>query len=61
LDDSVSRYGKSQFEFVEDTEMEEAVSDSSEQLLTVVNVVMIDEIGAEDADEQLEEDCVDEV
>lgn len=51
FDDSVSRYGKSQFELVDETEMEDAVSDSSEQLLTVVNVVMIDEIGAEDAAE----------
>lgn len=34
-----------------ETEMEEAVSDSSEQLLTVVSVVMMDEIGVDDGDE----------
>lgn len=49
MDDSVSRYGKSQFEFetLGETEIDEAVSDSREQLLTVVSVVMMEEIGVE--------------
>jgi len=47
FDDSVSRYGKSQFEFetLGETEIDEAVSDSREQLLTVVSVVMMEDIG----------------
>lgn len=56
MDDSVSRYGKSQFELetLGETEIDEAVSDSSEQLLTVVSVVMMEEIGVL-ADDELEE------
>ena len=48
--DSVSRYGKSQFtlETLWFTEMEDAVNDSREQLLTVVSVVIIDEMGVEE-------------
>lgn len=52
-DESVSRYGKSQFEFdtLGETEIDEAVSDSREQLLTVVSVVMMDEIGVDTGEE----------
>lgn len=53
LDDSVSRYGKSQLELetLGETEIDDAVSDSSEQLLTVVRVVMMEEMGVDGGDE----------
>lgn len=36
-----------ELETFDETEMDDAVSDSSEQLLTVVNVVIMDEMGAD--------------
>lgn len=48
FDDSVSRYGKSQFELdtLGETDIDEAVKDSREQLLTVVSVDRVmEEIG----------------
>lgn len=40
-----------EFETLGETEIDEAVSDSREQLLTVVSVVMMEEIGVVDVDD----------
>jgi len=40
-----------ELETLGETEIDEAVSDSSEQLLTVVRVVMMEEIGVDGGDE----------